>query len=269
MNRNNLIYRSFAKLITDLILKRLKKEVIAVGIFGSLAHGSYSMYSDLDIIVVTRRVAFRNIFFVLKSEQKETKNQLSFKDLRVGIFFKSKKEIYDYIKNPIKLGWMTEVSIFLNVVAVYDPTHFFNSCRKKYLILKRNVRKNFYVLAKKWLFIVYEFLEKLNNPLNTKSQRIIYGKEFCFAVSSIVKAFEGGFYINSYNFLEEIKSSRYISRVLYKNITKLFYSTDYKFVRKASFVIWDEIFMLAKKLGINIDRVNPSRLTTELIFKNQ
>ena len=208
VNNKNIFLKSkhyqLAFLLTQKLLKYHKSKIVAVGVFGSIATSTNTYYSDVDLIIITKKKS-KDKFFILQNGKTRILPEIG-KDIKISLFFKTKRESMNILRSINDLFWPVKSAMLLNVFPIYDPQDMFAEFRAVFKKFKGKCHdKKFQRLAGQWLSVAYEFLGKIHKQNLNKKQALIYTKEFIFCIANAYKAINKDFFKNIYNFIDETK----------------------------------------------------------------
>lgn len=246
-------HQKLANLLTKGILRNHRKCAVAIGTFGSVANSTQKPYSDLDMVVIADKKSENKFFIFREGNERQSPLEIG-KDIKVNIFFKTKEEAERAVLGISDLNWPTKVGMLLNVSPMYDPDKFFDSLLKKYSNLKSDssFNEDFRRLAARWVSIAYEFLGKIKNLEGNETVARVYAKEFSFCIANMVKAVNKEYFVNIYNFVEEVKQIPFKPFNSYYLLENLLDCTAAETILQIATELWKNTQDFAQKYKIEV-----------------
>lgn len=244
-----------AQLVGEKLVKMHKNKIIAIGVFGSMARNGHNQYSDIDLIIITKKKVKDKFFILLNSNNDSREKLILGRDVKVSLFFKTKKDAFSQLTSIDEFPWVIEVAMLLNILPLYDPKGVFLNLQNEFINLKKDLSNNkkFKCLAGKWLSFAYEFLGKINNPDSSRQEVFVYAERFSFAIVGAYKALHQDYFKNIYKITQEAETLLPDHRRAVFIIESLLTSRDTKTINQLSMELWLITKQLAEFHKIKIE----------------
>jgi len=141
-------------LIKNKLLSIYKADIIAIGVYGSLALGNDGPFSDIEMHVVTKDgIKIKSYEFI-------------YEKFKIEINTKQKNEFLNEAM-MVDDSWAIRVGMFINILSIYDPNNFFNDVRKlPFHVPDAAIRET---MREFMIWEPYETMAKIRNNYNCKN----------------------------------------------------------------------------------------------------
>ena len=223
-----------AKILGKFLVRKYKKNIIAIGIYGSTARNEDKKYSDLELICISKK-PFKNI-------------ASGYKDIHVLLFFNTPEQYRNSTFPDDK--WPIRASTYFDIIPVYDPTKFF----EKIKISLKTINYSVYIdSAKKCLSMCHQHFLKMKNSIYMKD-RIGFEEDsynFYFCSAMFYALINRKYYKNKKHIIDDIENFEIVPKN-YKKIMSLLreHKSSEKVIFSESSKILKRMFSDAKRIGI-------------------
>jgi kanamycin nucleotidyltransferase len=233
-----------AEIISEMILQKYGDEILLVGVYGSVATGEDTDYSDIDMYVVTKNLTSQKYF--------------AYKGVPVTIHYKTEKEVLEAIRN-VTSTWPAEVHQFLAPKILYGSKRLLNKWKR---VAKRIPEEDFRKAASTALIEIYENVGKVRNACMQRNLgrcieavwNVVWHADMFVALVNKTYYKKPGF-----RGLEEAMNLQKIPTNYDKLMKTLWESRAFKELNKASTELWENCLELAREEGIRFENYTSIR----------
>ena len=236
-----------AKELSKRILEAHKENILAIGVYGSMARKEDQKYSDIDMIIIT------------KKEGKEEGKFFLHSGMSIEYEFVTKKEAIENIKNVNRdwPDWPQEATMYTNPLPLYDPNKTF----KKFKTIVGGLNPGeFNKAAERALLILYEETCKVKNAelIKDKVNLLTFAREAALVAQLFVALVNKKYYSSNRNILKESQKFSKLPKD-YKKLVMVasgYNRETQSQVYKATLKLLDNCSDLAKKEGLKFAEYN-------------
>lgn len=240
--------------IRSILEMNMGDNLVALGVFGSIARKQDSEFSDVDLVVVTK-VKSEDIFFILGS------NLIPGEAIKFSLFFLTTSEAQQRVFDTSKILWPVMCPMLINSFSIFDSEMYLDGLKSEFSkFINESSQASWNKLSGKWLSVVYEFFCKIKKDNITNDQIFIYSKEMCFAIVAMLKSKNRKFFNNSYNLIDEAMEFEHEFPNLHELLDCLLTSRDIPKIFNYTDLIWDASLSFAKEHGIVVNSCRPNDL---------
>ena len=227
-----------AQFLTTRIVETYGEDVLFVGVYGSVARNEDKEFSDLVLIVITRR-KIPTWFFI-------------YKDIVVLIHCITYEDAVKSLSNPDDPWWFGWVGSILYCEKLYGSDNLLKKLKEcVYSISGEDYRE----AAAKRLIWMLEFLNQIRNAY--------YERDLYSAISSalyfrnvagefVALLNETHYKSHVFRSLEEARNFKKLPKHFFQLMRALGVSNDLETIHKSALELWKNSIQIAKENGINI-----------------
>lgn len=221
-----------AEEISKKIVKSQGKNILSIGIFGSVARNKDNDFSDLELIIITKKKGFFNQYIL--------------KDIIVLELSVTFKNALKMIKN-VDEEWSLKPGYLIHQKIIYGDKSIINKFKKEINLIKNNDLKK---AAEKLIIWMYDNLNKIRsaNRINNRKKMLVPLSFYTIHANLLVGLMNKYIFERQYyEALDEAKSLKKLPKNYYNLMNILYNNNDITITSKTAIELHNNCLEFLKK----------------------